>query len=122
MNPISWFEIPAIDLDRAVDFYSTVFAIELEITEIDGHRMALFPSDESAAGSSGALAEGESYVPSLDGPRVYFDVDDAQATLSKAIRLGANQLYPVTQVSETLLVAEFSDSEGNRLAISQKIL
>lgn len=122
MNPISWFEIPVLDLARAVNFYSRVFDIELETTEIDGHPMALFPADESGTGSSGALAQGESYVPSLDGPRVYFDVDDAQAALDRALKLGAKALYPVTQVSENLIVAEFSDSEGNRLAISQKIL
>jgi len=122
MNPISWFEIPVLDLDRAISFYSTVFEIEFEVTQIDGHPMALFPADESGTGSSGALAQGDSYVPSLDGPRVYFDVDDAEAVLARATHLGANLLYPVTQVSEDLIVAEFTDSEGNRLAISQKIL
>jgi uncharacterized protein len=122
MNPISWFEIPVLDLDRAISFYSKVLEIEFELTQIDGHPMALFPAEESATGSSGALAQGDSYVPSLDGPRVYFDVDDAEAVLARATHLGAKLLYPVTQVSENLIVAEFTDSEGNRLAISQKIL
>jgi len=121
MNPISWFEIPVNDMERAVEFYSTVFQIEFEITEIDGHPMALFPSDESGPGCSGALAQGDSYVPSVDGPRVYFSVDDAEDTVARALKLGSKILYPVTRVSENLVVAEFSDSEGNRLAISQNI-
>jgi predicted enzyme related to lactoylglutathione lyase len=122
MNPISWFEIPVANLDRAIDFYSKVFEIEFEVTEIDGHPMALFPSEESAHGCSGALAQGDSYVPSVDGPRVYFQVVDADGTVSRALKWGSELLYPVTRVSENLVVAEFSDSEGNRLAISQNIL
>lgn len=122
MNPISWFEIPVINLERAMEFYSAVFQIDFEITEIDGHPMALFPADESGPGCSGALAQGDSYVPSVDGPRVYFQVDDAEKTVARALKLGSKILYPVTRVSEDLVVAEFSDSEGNRLAISQNIL
>ncbi len=121
MNPISWFEIPVTDINRAVDFYSRVFQIEFEITEIDGHPMALFPYVESGPGCSGALAQGDSYVPSVDGPRVYFPVDDAEDTVARALKLGSKILYPVTRVSENLVVAEFSDSEGNRLAVSQNI-
>lgn len=119
MNPVAWFEIPVTDLDRAVAFYSKVFEISLEMTEIDGHPMALFPIKEAAHGSSGALAFGESYVPSIDGPRVYFSVTNAKLTLELAISLGAEVLYPVTEVTPGTFVAEFSDSEGNRLAISQ---
>ena len=121
MNPISWFEIPVINLERAMEFYSKVFQIDFETTEIDGHPMALFPSDESGPGCSGALAQGDSYVPSVDGPRVYFQVDDAEESVARALKLGSKLLYPVTRVSEDLLVAEFSDSEGNRLAISQNV-
>lgn len=90
MNPVSWFEIPVDDLDRAVSFYSVVFEIEFEITEIDGHSMALFPSHESAFGCSGALAHGESYAPSLNGPRVDFDVADVQAVIPKLSNLVRN--------------------------------
>lgn len=105
-----------------MEFYSKVFQIDFETTEIDGHPMALFPSDESGPGCSGALAQGDSYVPSVDGPRVYFQVDDAEGTIGRALELGSKLLYPVTRVSQSLLVAEFNDSEGNRLAISQNIL
>ena len=28
-NAISWFEIPATDLDRATKFYETIFAVHL---------------------------------------------------------------------------------------------
>lgn len=116
MQLVTWFEIPVVDLDRAVDFYEYVFGVELERTTIDGHPMALFP--DSDGGASGSLATGDSYVPSLDGTRVYFRVDDVAGALQRAIERGGQELYPVTDIGEPGLVAEFSDTEGNRIALA----
>ena len=57
LNPVSYFEIPVSDMDRAVDFYEAVFVVKLERTVIDNHEMALFPFDERRGGITGALAE-----------------------------------------------------------------
>lgn len=118
MQLVTWFEIPAVDLDRAVDFYEYVLGIELERTVIDGHPMALFPDAGDEGGASGSLATGDSYVPSLDGTRVYFRVADVADVLRRALERGGRELYPVTDVGEVGLVAEFADSEGNRIALS----
>lgn len=115
---VSWFEIPVVDIDRAMAFYEAVLGVSLERTVIDGHPMALFPDADEPGRSSGALASGDSYVPSMDGTRVYFSVDDVAATLARAIEAGGRELYPVTRVSDDLTVAEFADSEGNRVALS----
>jgi len=42
-NPVRYFEIPVSDLDRAVRFYTSVFAHDFERSQIDGYEMALFP-------------------------------------------------------------------------------
>ncbi len=114
----SWFEIPVIDIERAVAFYEHVFEVHLERTEIDGHPMALFADADEPGRVSGSLASGDSYVPSVDGTRVYFRVDDVTATLARAVERGAKVLYPVTDIGEQGVVAEFADSEGNRIALS----
>ena len=119
-NPVSYFEIPVADMERAIDFYQRVFEVELERTELDGHDMALFPADEVGPGASGALARGESYEPSKSGPRIYFFVEDIDATLSRVATNGGNQAYPKTEVGE-LWVAEFVDCEGNQIALSSLI-
>ena len=119
MNIAIHFEIPVRDLGRAIRFYEGVFELELERTTIDGNEMALFPLDEEAPGCSGALARGESYVPSLDGTRIYLRVDNIALTMSRALAAGAEVLYPVTRVSETIRVAEFKDTEGNRIALQE---
>ena len=118
MALVSWFEIPVVDIERAVAFYEHVFEVELERTVIDGHPMALFPDADEPGGASGALATGDSYVPSVDGTRVYFRVDDVEGTLARALERGGSVLYPVTDVGEQGVVAEFADTEGNRIALS----
>lgn len=117
MNPVSYFEIPVTDLDRAVDFYTVVFGHGFERMNIDGSDMALFPNAEGAGGISGALAKGESYVPGMAGARVYFTVADIPATLARAVAAGGRVLYPETAVGNIASVAEIQDSEGNCIAL-----
>lgn len=116
-NPVGYFEIPANDLDRATRFYERVFGWELERTSIDGHPMALFPYDAAAPGVTGALASGESYVPSRHGPRVYFRTTDIDAVLTRAVQAGGQVLYPKKSIGDLGWVAEFEDSEGNAIAL-----
>jgi len=118
LNPVSYFEIPVADMDRAIDFYEAVFSLSLERTMIDSLDMALFPFDENGRGASGALVKGDSYVPSSSGPRVYFSVESIDETLSRAISNGGNVAYPKTSVGDLGWVAEFKDSEGNQIALS----
>lgn len=119
MNIAIHFEIPVQDLTRAIRFYEAVFEIALERAQIDGNEMALFPLFDGMAGCSGALAKGESYVPSQDGTRVYLKVADIERTIARALTAGGESLYPVTRVSEQIRVAELRDPEGNRIALQE---
>lgn len=116
-NPVSYFEIPVTDMQRAIEFYQAVFQLALERTTLDGHDMALFPFDEHGQGISGALAHGDSYVPSASGPRIYFFVDDIDAVLERVTERGGLIAFKKTQVGQ-FWVAEFRDSEGNQIALS----
>ncbi|AZZ97834.1 VOC family protein [Pseudoalteromonas sp. R3] len=116
-NPVGYFEIPVTDLDRAMAFYHAVFGFQFEHAVIDGHDMALFPSNDQATGITGALVTGDSYVPSKAGARLYFHTDDIDATLAKVLSLGGKTLYPKTSICGFGWVAEFEDSEGNCIAL-----
>lgn len=116
-NPVSYFEIPVTDMQRAIEFYQAVFQLPLARTTLDGHDMALFPFDEHGQGISGALAHGDSYVPAPSGPRIYFFVDDIDTILARVIEQGGVIAYQKTQVGQ-FWVAEFRDSEGNQIALS----
>lgn len=116
-NPVGYFEIPVNDLDRAISFYAKVFGYEFERTTVDGNEMAWFPMREDAQGISGALAKGESYTPTTKGSLLYFNTDNMNDILSKVNANGGRTLYPKTSIGELGWVAEFDDSEGNRVAL-----
>lgn len=116
-NPVGYFEIPVVDLDRAIGFYTAVFGLRLERQTIDGYDMALFPRSDDAPGASGALARGDVYIPSKTAAIVYFTVDDIDAALKGAEAEGGSVLYPKTAIGMAGFVAEIEDSEGNRIAL-----
>ena len=117
-NPVFHFEILVTDMDRAVHFYETVFAITMRRDTVDGYEMAFFPNSPGEPGASGALAKGDVYVPSRTGALVYFDVPDLDPVLERATSLGAAVLYAKTHVGDAGYVAEIEDSEGNRIALN----
>jgi len=67
MSPLVYFEIPVADMTRARVFYERVFEVSLELCEIDGNEMALFPHADGAAGRS--LARGKRRVGACDRDR-----------------------------------------------------
>jgi len=117
-NPVIYFEIPVIDMDRATKFYSTVFSFKFDTTIIDNNEMALFPFIQEKSGISGALAKGEIYKPTKDGVLIYFNTANMDETLKLANTNGGKILYPKTD-NGIGLVAEFEDTEGNRIALYQ---
>jgi predicted enzyme related to lactoylglutathione lyase len=80
--------------------------------------MALFPFANENTGISGALAKGEIYKPTKDGVVIYFKTENIDVTLKLATSNGGQILYPKTD-NGIGLVAEFEDTEGNRIALYQ---
>lgn len=120
-NPVTYFEIPVSSLNRAIEFYSSVFDFQFERSIVDGIEMAFFPYYDGKSGITGALAKGESYVPGLQGVRIYFSSENIEETLHKVVLAGGKILYPLTSVGEWGSVAEFEDSEGNCIALHSNL-
>ncbi|WP_340064768.1 VOC family protein [Ascidiimonas aurantiaca] len=118
-NPVVYFEIPVTNMERAQRFYETVFDVAFEKEVIDGNDMALFPFSENQTGITGALAKGDSYRPGREGTLVYFGTDQIDDVLVKAQQNGGAVLYPKT-ANEYGYVAEFEDTEGNRIGLFMK--
>ena len=114
----AYFEIPVVDMDRAISFYQSLLSIELERGTIHDYEMAFFPFEHNGVGISGALAKGDVYRPSIDGVFLYLQIDDIDALISKAIILGSEILLDKTE-AESCFVAEIKDSEGNRICLKQ---
>ncbi|MGR4890441.1 VOC family protein [Sphingopyxis sp. LARHCG72] len=118
MNLIAHVEIPVTDLERATRFYGRLFDIGFgEVVTIHDNRMVYFPFEEGQDGASGALVQGEVYVPTREGAIVYLRVPDIDRTIARAVAAGSVLLFPKTPAGENLFVAEITDSEGNRIAL-----
>jgi predicted enzyme related to lactoylglutathione lyase len=120
MNPVVYFEIPVLDLDRACDFYSNVFETKLTQEVVDGYQMAFFETSDDSFGASGALVVGDVYVPSHQGCFLYFGVESIDETIARALELGGSLLYPKKSNGDLGSVAEIQDSEGNRIALHEE--
>ncbi len=120
-NPVVYFEIPVKDINRAMKFYTSVFNFTFESEIIGKNEMALFPFTEENSGISGALAKGEIYKPTKDGVVIYFNTENIENTLKLATKNDAQILYPKTSNGDLGFVAEFEDSEGNRIALHQSV-
>ena len=120
-NPVNWFEIPVNDLERARQFYETVFGLQLSLNEMGPMKMAWFPMSEGGGGATGTLMQSEGYAPSHAGTLVYFSVTDIEGTLDKVNANGGKTLLPKTSIGEHGYIAHFQDCEGNRVALHSKI-
>jgi uncharacterized protein len=116
-NAVGWFEIPATDLGRATKFYEHVLGVSLAPMQMGPADMAMFPMAQGASGASGCLIKTEGYTPSYDGTVVYFSVDDIEGTLGRANAKGGKTVVPKMSIGEWGFIAQFEDSEGNRVAL-----
>jgi predicted enzyme related to lactoylglutathione lyase len=118
---ISWFEIGTTDLDRATQFYETIFNVNLNPLDLDNIKMRMFPLDDMMTGVGGALVySGGFHKPSAtDGPLIYLNGNpDVQIILDRVEAAGGKIMVPKTQISEEYgYMAVIIDTEGNRIGL-----
>ena len=114
-----WYEIPVLNLDRAMNFYSTLFEITFETANTGTHTMAFFPS---RSGVNGALVLGDGCTPSQTGSLLYLNAgQNLDLALSKIDTAGGQVLMGKTLISEDIgYYSLILDSEGNRLALHSR--
>jgi len=116
VNFISWFEIPASNFERAVQFYNSIFDIQLETETMNGYSMAFFPS---SSGVGGAIICGEGSEPSQKGSLLYLNGgEDLNEVLFKVEDAGGKVILHKQKINdENGYFALFIDTEGNKLAL-----
>lgn len=116
-NLISIVEIPTNNFSRAVKFYQSVLGVTIEVVDMEGIQMGVFPADPDSV--SVALIKGADYKPSPEGSIVYFNGgNDLKEILSKIELNGGKIIVPKTEISPEMgFFAMFIDTEGNKLAL-----
>jgi predicted enzyme related to lactoylglutathione lyase len=115
-NQIVWCDIPVLDLDRAVRFYSEVLGQDVKKQDFPGMTMGVLPHGDGEAG--GCLIANPDEKPSAQGVMIYLGVngrlDDAIAAVTAH---GGKVIQPKQQIGPFGFRAIVLDSEGNRVAL-----
>lgn len=119
-HAVGWFEIATSDIGRAQKFYETTMDLKLQPQEMDGFKMAWFPSHGEAYGSCGALVNGDGYKPSTEGTVVYFMTENIAKFMEKVEANGGKKLSETMDIGEHGFCAFFMDTEGNKLGIHSR--
>lgn len=119
-NAVNWFEIPVKNYERAKKFYTTILA-----SEITDHPMpeqnvkyGIFTHSPEKNGVGGAIIEAEGQTPTKDGCTIYLNGgDDLSESLDKVEYSGGRVTMPKTNIGENGFIAQFTDTEGNKIAL-----
>ncbi|KXT54935.1 VOC family protein [Bacteroides intestinalis] len=113
---IAFFEIPATDFHRAIDFYETVLNMKLPTCECEEEKMAFFTEGDEFVG---AVSYASDFLPSEKGVLIHFNVDDIEPTLETILKKGGKVVIPRTKIEAEGrgYFAVFVDTEGNRVGI-----
>lgn len=117
-NQVVWLDIPVLDLDRSIRFYSAVLGVEVK-KESHGpdFSMGLFPHEGDDVGGCLAPADAENQ-PSAQGPLVYLNCQGRlEAAVAAVESHGGRVVKPIHQIGPYGSRAIVHDSEGNRLAL-----
>ncbi|MFH0734730.1 MAG: VOC family protein [bacterium] len=116
-NMINWFEIPAVDFERAKKFYETILDCKMDLFPMGEDLMACLPMEGN--GISGAIVKGKDFTPSLTGVIIYLNGnDDLDIILNRVEPAGGKVAIPKSLINAEIgYFARFIDTEGNMMAL-----
>lgn len=112
-NPISHWELMVNDVCQAMSYYSNVFDWQFDTSgDYTLIKTGLEPGGGMLTKPEGAPG------PALN---IYFQVDDVEITLNKAIAAGATMIAPKTEVPGMGYWAMFADPDGIPVGLWQRL-
>jgi predicted enzyme related to lactoylglutathione lyase len=115
-NHIVWVDIPVLNLDRAIRFYSSILGAQVEKQEYPGMVIGSFQHKDGEA--AGCLYLSDTVKPSADGPLVYLNVHGRIDEAVEAVEpSGGRVLKPTESIGPFGFRAIVMDTEGNRIAL-----
>jgi predicted enzyme related to lactoylglutathione lyase len=114
-QPVAFFEITSPDHARAQKFYAELFGWQVAADPaMGGYGLVDTGAGEGAIG--GGIGPGEG--PDDKGVKIYMRVDDLDAYLDRAEKLGGQRLVPPTDLpGDYGRFAIFTDLDGNQVGL-----
>lgn len=119
---ITWFEIPVIDLDRAIQFYETILDIKMTKRLDLDNESAFFPYDPTVIQATsgrvtGVLTKSAYNQPASNGTVIYINASpEIQSVLDKVEPAGGKIVTSQIPIPAGL-IAIILDSEGNKIGL-----
>jgi predicted enzyme related to lactoylglutathione lyase len=115
-QPVAFFEIVSPEAERARKFYTEMFGWTAQADpDMGGYALVDTNAGEGAIGGGIGSAMGSGEGPSV---KIYMRVDDLDAYLDRAERLGGKRLVPPTDLPAGYgRFAIFTDPDGNQVGL-----
>ena len=110
-NPVIHWEITGKDAPKLQEFYSGLFGWNVSSDNPINYGLVDTQTDE---GINGGIAQEQGEATRVT---VYVQVDDLQAYLDKAERLGGKTILPPMEIPGIVTLAMFQDPEGNVIGL-----
>jgi uncharacterized protein len=109
-NEVAWFEVTGRDGEKLQQFYGGLFGWKINANNPMRYGMV----EAGGGGIGGGIGQSQN-----GGNQVtfYVAVDDPQAYLDKAERLGGKTVVPVTEIPDMVTFAQLADPEGNVVGV-----
>ncbi|MCB9639959.1 MAG: VOC family protein [Myxococcales bacterium] len=112
-NPVVWFEVMGQDTDKLLSFYGEMFSWPLQPAPNASMEYHVLQRPEKGIGGGiGKMPEGAQGFSTF-----YVHVEDVQASLDRAQRLGGKVLMPLMTLPDGMKIGMFSDPEGHPVGV-----
>ena len=117
-NVITWFDVPTLDFDRAIKFYSTILGESVRVDDFMGQKLGFFPMEGKEGIGGDIVPPSPEYIPSTQGTRVYLSCEGKlNEVLGRVVAAGGVILQPKNSIGEMGWIAMIMDSEGNTIGL-----
>ena len=116
-NAVRWFEIYVQDMNRAKQFYETVFNRKLQKLNSPGMEMWSFPMQMDKVGTGGSLVKMEGVPSGGNSTIVYFACEDCAVEAALAEKHGGRIQTPKMSIGQYGCIALVNDTEGNLIGL-----
>jgi predicted enzyme related to lactoylglutathione lyase len=113
-SAIAWFDIPSLQFERAVKFYSTILGVPIRVDEFMGQKLGFFPMDREGEVGGDIVPPDGSYVPSQQGSRVYLNCEGKlDAVTGRVVKAGGKIVKEKFSIGQNGFIVMIEDTEGN---------